>query len=139
MTFTSVHPGGLPKSFEELSAMHPLRPIINDDGLQAADEILDRLAVINRPTKGQAEYLHTLTLLIEDYEREIEENKQPVPALDTLKYLMEVHDLKQTDLAKLLKIGASAASMILSGQRPITADHARKLGKRFSLDPGAFL
>lgn len=47
--------------------------------------------------------------------------------------------MKQTDLAKLLKISASAVSMILSGNRPITANHARTLGKHFGLSPAAFL
>lgn len=29
--------------------------------------------------------------------------------------------------------------MVLRGDRNITADHARTLGKHFNLDPGAFL
>jgi antitoxin component HigA of HigAB toxin-antitoxin module len=29
--------------------------------------------------------------------------------------------------------------MILRGERSITAEHARKLGTRFGLDPGAFI
>jgi plasmid maintenance system antidote protein VapI len=54
-------------------------------------------------------------------------------------YLMEARDLNQADLAKLLKVGASAISMILSGDRPITADHARNLAKYFDISPAAFL
>ena len=52
---------------------------------------------------------------------------------------MQARDVNQADLAKLLKIGPSAVSMILSGARPITADHARNLAKYFGLNPGAFL
>jgi plasmid maintenance system antidote protein VapI len=47
--------------------------------------------------------------------------------------------MTQAELARLLGVGPSAASMILSGDRPITADHARKLAKQFSVDPGLFL
>jgi plasmid maintenance system antidote protein VapI len=47
--------------------------------------------------------------------------------------------MTQSELGKLLGIGPSAVSMIFSGSRPITADHARRLGKRFCVDPGLFL
>ena len=33
----------------------------------------------------------------------------------------------------------SAVSMLLNGERPITAEHARRMGKRFGVNPGAFL
>jgi plasmid maintenance system antidote protein VapI len=52
---------------------------------------------------------------------------------------MQAQTMSQVQLAKLLGIGPSAASMILSGDRPITADHARKLAKHFTLSPAAFL
>jgi plasmid maintenance system antidote protein VapI len=47
--------------------------------------------------------------------------------------------MNQTDLARLLKVGSSAVSMILSGDRPITADHARNLAKYFDVNAAAFL
>jgi len=53
--------------------------------------------------------------------------------------MMEEHRMKQSTLAAKLGISAPAMSLILSGDRPITADHARRLGKIFSLDPGIFI
>jgi plasmid maintenance system antidote protein VapI len=52
---------------------------------------------------------------------------------------MEQTDMKQIELANILGVGRSAVSMIMSGDRPITAEHARALGKRFCVDPGLFL
>ena len=142
MKSTASHlPPELPGSFDELNRLHPLRPVADEVDLENATEVMDRVAVINQPTKDQADYLDTLTLLIEQYEsahRVVKGEKKPRP-LEVLKHLIAVNEMKQADLAKLLRVGPSAVSMILSGQRPITADHARALGRRFAVQPGLFL
>ena len=108
--------------------------------LHNATEVMNRLAVINKPTSGQADYLNTLTLLTEQYESSHypTNEKRPSP-LQALSYLLAANGMKQADLAKLLDVEPSSASMILSGRQPITADHARKLGRRFAVEPGLFL
>ena len=135
-------PVKMPSSFEQLNTLYPLRPINDAIDLRNAGEVIDRLAVLNRRTKDQNDYLETLVLIVEAYEAEeiadaLDSSKSS--GLEALKYLMEVEDMNQADLARLLKVGASAASMILAGDRPITADHARSLGKYFDINPGAFL
>ena len=139
---TSHRPAVMPKTFEQLNALHPLRPINDDVDLSSAEEVMDRLAVLNKRTRDQNDYLQTLILLTEAYEsEEIEDalDRSKSTGSDALKYLMQVHGMKQADLAKLLKLGTSAISMILSGERPITADHARNLGKHFEISPATFL
>jgi HTH-type transcriptional regulator/antitoxin HigA len=139
---TSRLPARMPTDFDELNAMHPLRPINDEIDLKNTQEVVDRLAVLNKRTRDQNDYLETLILVMEAYEaREIADalDFSKSSGLDALKYLMAAHDMEQADLARLLKISASAVSMILSGDRPITADHARNLAKYFSISPAAFL
>lgn len=139
---TSRLPARMPIAFDELNALHPLRPINDEIDLRNAGEVMDRLAVLNKRTRDQNDYLETLVLLVEAYEAaEISDALDPSKSsgLDALRYLMETRDMKQSDLAKLLKVSASAVSMILSGDRPITADHARNLGKYFGLSVAAFV
>jgi antitoxin component HigA of HigAB toxin-antitoxin module len=139
---TSHLPVRMPTRFDELSALHPLRPINDGVDLRNAVEIMDRLAVLDRRTKDQNDYLATLSLLTEAYEAdEVADalDRSKSSGVGALKYLMQGHGMKQGDLARLLNIGPSAVSMILSGDRPITADHARTLGRHFAISPAAFL
>jgi HTH-type transcriptional regulator/antitoxin HigA len=143
MNLSTCHlPTKMPKTFNELNALHALRPINDKPDLQNAERVMDRLALLNKRTKDQNDYIETLILLTEAYEaKEIADamDLSQSSGLDALKYLMQGHGMKQTELAKLLGIGASATSMILAGDRPITADHARTLGKHFGISPAAFI
>src|SRR5438034_11404917 len=118
---TGLLPPKMPKTFNELNALHPLRPINDNIDLENAEQVLDRLAVLNKRTKDQSDYLQTLILLTEAYEAEEIADARDLSkssGLDALKYLMRCNDMKQAELARLLGIGPSAASMILSGDRP---------------------
>jgi antitoxin component HigA of HigAB toxin-antitoxin module len=139
---TSHLPRIIPKTFNELNAIHPLRPINDKIDLKNSEEMLDRLAILNKRTKDQNDYLQTLILLTETFEGDqIQDamNSEKSSGVEALKYLMESAEMSQTSLAKLLKVGASAVSMILSEERPITAGHARALGKHFNISPAVFL
>lgn len=133
---------GILPSYARLIRQFVLRPIRSKADYERASAVLDKLAVRNESTldAGESDYFETLTLLIEAYDRE----HYPMPVkgaspLDTLRFLMAQNGMKQIDLAKLLGIGRSAVSMLLAGDRPITADHARRLADRFSVDAGLFL
>jgi antitoxin component HigA of HigAB toxin-antitoxin module len=139
---TSHLPARMPTRFNELNSLYPLRPINDRIDLKNAGEVIDRLAVLGHRTRDQNDYLATLILLSEAYEaEEIADamDRDKSSGLDALKYLMNGRGMKQADLARLLSLGASAVSMILSGDRPITADHARKLAKHFGVNGGVFL
>lgn len=135
--------GHLPKSFKDLSELLPLRPINDQVDFENACQIMDRLAVIRRPTRDQRDFLETLVLLTESFDKEDNEaalaEADKVSGLELLKYIMGNTEMTQAELAKLLGVGSGAVSMILSGERSITAAHARALGKRFKVDPGAFI
>jgi HTH-type transcriptional regulator/antitoxin HigA len=55
-----------------------------------------------------------------------------------LRFLMQQHDLRQTDLAKIFG-SQSNVSEVLSGKREINARQARILAKRFGVSPAAFI
>ena len=124
----------------ELIAAFPLRPLRTSGDAEAATAILDKLFGRQDVDGGEADYVAVLADLLASYEEEHDAvDSDGVSGLDVLRHLVEANDMKQVELAKLLGIGPSAASMILAGTRPITADHARKLGKRFAVDAGLFL
>jgi antitoxin component HigA of HigAB toxin-antitoxin module len=144
MNKTATHlPKQLPRTFNDLNTLFPLRPIRDAIDLDNAYEILDRLAVINTPTKDQQDYLDTLVLLTEAFDKEDSEAAlaaaDRISGLEMLKYIMENTRMTQASLAKIMRVSEGAVSMILRGSRAITADHARILGKHFKIDAGAFI
>jgi HTH-type transcriptional regulator/antitoxin HigA len=124
----------------DLIRQFPLRPIRTKSEANAATKILDRLFGQEDVDPGEADYVAVLTNLLDAYERE----RDPLyhshaSGLEVLRELVKQHGMKQSTLAAKLGISAPAISLILSGDRPITADHARALGKIFSVEPGAFI
>ncbi len=132
---TAIHPDYL-----KLIRRFPLRPIRNKKDYDAAVQLMDELAVRDEDSlsPGQADYLDTISVLVEKYDDE----QHPIPnatPLAMLKHLMAESGATQGEIARLLEVGSSAMSMILSGSREITANHARVLGRRFAVDPGLFV
>lgn len=123
----------------QLMRRFPLREIRTKKDADAATKVLDRLFREKHDDPGEEAYVHFLTKALEEYEDRHERVPDTATGLDVLRHMMDEHDMKQVELAELLGIGPSAVSMILSAHRPITADHARKLGKRFHVEPGLFI
>ena len=143
MSTTKIKPTGkikLSGRYFELIREFPLRPIRTKAELAAATKILDHLFGRNNADSGEADYLDVLSDLVDAYERDNDPNyDSEATGLEVLQSLMEEHEMKQSTLAARLGISAPAMSLIVSGDRPITADHARNLGKVFSVDPGVFI
>jgi len=79
----------------------------------------------------------TLGTLIEAYEEEHYPIPQTTPA-GVLRFLMEEHDLKQSDLK--LEIGSQGVvSEILNGKRQLNTRQIKELSKRFHVSPAVFL
>ena len=132
--------GRLSDRYLDLIRQFPLRPLRSEADLKEATGILDRLFGREDVDPGEEDYVHVLAGLVEEYEAEraaIDVSK--ISAVDLLRHLMDERGMSQIELARLLGVGASAVSMILSGQRPLTAEHARRLGRHFALNPGVFL
>jgi HTH-type transcriptional regulator/antitoxin HigA len=95
------------------------------------DKIGDRE---NHPLMG---LLDAVTIFARDYEGRNIEIPDAEPS-SVLRLLMEQHDLRQTDLAKIFGF-QSNVSEILNGKREINARQARVLGKRFGVSPAIFI
>jgi HTH-type transcriptional regulator/antitoxin HigA len=74
--------------------------------------------------------------LIEDYESE-HHPLPPVPGIDALKFLIEQHGLKQSDLSDIGSQGV--VSEILAGKRALNIRQVQALSRRFSVAADTFL
>ena len=129
----------LPKTFDGLNALWPLRPIRDDVDLSNAQEVVDALAVLPTRSRDQKDYLETLSTLIEKYEQEQGTfNDDDASVLDVLKFLMEGRAMSASDLGRLLgnrELGAA----ILRGNRQLSKANILKLAEHFAVSPALFL
>ena len=100
-------------------------------------ELLEELISLPRPKRD----LHTKKLIklltnnLEVYECRVNPSNK-ARAVDVLLFLMDQHELTQADLPE---IGSqSLVSKIINGERKLTAEHIRKLSKRFHVSPAVF-
>jgi HTH-type transcriptional regulator/antitoxin HigA len=130
-------PRQVPGSYWELVKRFPLICIRDDDHLDEALEVLDRLLKQVRD-EGAQEYLDVLTELVGAYEDE----HVPIPDVseaDVLRELIRSNGLGQMELAKAVGISQSTISNILNGTRQLTKGQVIKLAKFFHVSPAAFL
>jgi HTH-type transcriptional regulator/antitoxin HigA len=120
------------------TAISPLLSLRNEQEYDGAVERLNRLLDEVGTDEQHPLYtlLDTLGTLIHAYEEE----HHPIPAcsgVDVLRFLMEEHDLTQSDLPEIGSQGV--ISEILQGQRELNVRQIRALAKRFHVSPGVFI
>ena len=72
------------------------------------------------------------------YDEEHYEQLEKATGVDALKFLMEQHDLKQTDLKN--EIGSQGVvSEILNGKRQLNVTQIKKLSERFQVSTTTFI
>jgi len=102
--------------------------------VQLLDGVIDEVG--DDESHPLASLMETLGSLIESYEArsipEIEGNPT-----DTLKFLMEEHGLKQSDLSEIGSQGI--VSEILAGKRQLNVRQIKLLSKRLSVSPVVFM
>jgi HTH-type transcriptional regulator / antitoxin HigA len=124
----------------ELIRKFPLRPIHSKRDLAKGMKIAGHLASYDEGSlsRGEQDYLDTLTVLIEDYQRRHTPELPKVSPLAMLKHLMEENGMNVSELGRV--IGSQTnASLILSGKRSISKRVMALLSERFGVDPSAFL
>lgn len=127
----------LPDTYFDLVKEFPLTHIKDDNHLDMAQEMIDRLLKEDLD-KGAQEYLDVLTDLVESYE----EGHVAIPDVseaDVLRELMRANSLSQTKLAKTVGISQSTLSAVLNGRRSLTREQVIKLAQIFHISPAAFL
>ncbi len=124
----------------DLVRQHPLKKIRTESDHAEALKASGRLIALERKlSSGEGEYLDALVILIREYEAGHHDSSLPkAKGVDVLKHLMAGHGMTQRQLAGLLDVGESAASMILSGARELTKSHIVVLARRFGVGVGAF-
>jgi antitoxin component HigA of HigAB toxin-antitoxin module len=128
----------LPKTFTDLNRVLPLRPIHDDVDLANAQDVMDALAVIAKPTRDQADYLETLTTLVEAYESRDPIETGDIRPIDALKSLLEANEMSGSDLGRILG-NRELGPAILRGDRQLSKAHIVKLCAHFKVGPQLFL
>jgi HTH-type transcriptional regulator/antitoxin HigA len=83
-------------------------------------------------------FMDLLTDAIHRYENQIYGPPAKVSPLEMLKYFMDAHNLKQTDLKEIFGSQGNV-SQVLKGEREINLHHARKLAERFQVSTSIFV
>jgi antitoxin component HigA of HigAB toxin-antitoxin module len=116
-----------------------LRPINDKADFENAQEVADALAVLDRRTKDQDEYLESLSQLMEHYEN----SRSPIldaglTPIEVLTYLMGSREMSESDLGRLLG-ERSLGNALLSGRRAMSKAHIRLLADYFKVSADLFL
>lgn len=115
-----------------------LRPIDNDQELDAAICVVDQLLDQAQLSQPEQDYLDVLSDLIETYEAK----SIPKPKLndsDMLQALLQLQEVSQSELAHETGIAESTISEVLKGHRKLNRRHIGKLASFFGVDPGVFI
>lgn len=129
----------LPRDYAALCLLHLPRPIHDKREYENTLEIAEAFAGFeSNMTADQEDYFDLLCTLLETWEAAHVQWRKVTP-LETLKHLLEEHDLSATDLSRLLAASRQLGPMILCGERAITADLARALGAHFGISAGVFI
>jgi len=83
-----------------------------------------------------APVMETIGNLIENYEEREYKIKEASP-IDALKYLMQEHGLKQSDLKEIGSQGV--VSEILAGKRSLNLEQIKKISNKFHVSPLVFI
>lgn len=125
-----------PDTYFNLIKKFPLKPITNDDQLDAAIEFLNK--TMSGPSdQGTDDYVDVLSDLIGKYEDEHVIIEYPGDAA-MLQHLMESRQVNQADVSKSTGIAKSTISEVLSGKRQLTRPQVATLAKYFKVDQGVF-
>ena len=126
----------LPKNYLGLCQRYVPRPLHDAADYAAARQAIEPLVGFeDRLNTDQVDYLEAVSSFIEAYDQE--RVKWPKgKALDTLKFLLEQHDLSAADLSRILGSDRSLGAKLLRGERRLTVGHIRTLARRFNVEPG---
>lgn len=124
------------KSYIDLLAEFPPRPIHSDSELEAVQTVIDELIDRGKLNSDEEDYLSLLGTLVHQYE----EIHHPIPdiyGVELIEALLEEFDLKQKDLVPIFKT-ESIVSAVLNGHRKLMTEHIEKLANFFHVSPAAF-
>jgi HTH-type transcriptional regulator / antitoxin HigA len=122
----------------ELVRRFPLRPIRDEEALDAATSMIDELLKLPELTAEEDDYLDVLGDLVEKYEAQAHLFPE-APACDVLRYLMDCRGLSEVALAKDLGMPTSDISEVLAGKRDLNQADIARLADYFGVSPEILL
>ncbi len=129
------------QAWHELQSRTPvkLHPVENEHHYRAMVNLINKLIeqIGDRESHYLMDLLDIATLFVRDYEERNIEIPEAEPRA-VLRFLMEQHDLRQSDLAGPFG-SQSNVSEVLNGNREINARLAQALGSLFGVSPAAFI
>ena len=123
---------GFNRTYTQLIANFPPRPIASDKQFWATQDQIDTLLSKLHLTVDEQDYLTVLSMLIEQYEDE-HEPEITLQGIRLIRALMDEQELYQRDLVKPVFKTDSIASAVLNGKRRLTVEHIDKLAAYFDL------
>jgi HTH-type transcriptional regulator/antitoxin HigA len=129
----------LPTTFAALARLMVPHAIKNEADYDKTVAVMNRLAVLDRPTTGQRQYLDTLAVLVEAYDEE--HNRIDVSNADpiqVLKSILDEHGLTASDLGRMLG-NRELGGKILRGDRELSKGHIATLTQRFKVSADLFI
>ena len=126
------------RDYRRLRAVLPVGPLRTGRDYRHAAATLDRIIdLIGDDEKHPlAELAEILSVFIEKYDEEHFPLRAAAPA-QVVEFLMEQHDLRQSDLPEIGSQGV--VSEVLAGKRALNAAQIRRLAKRFGISPEVLL
>jgi HTH-type transcriptional regulator / antitoxin HigA len=126
------------QEYRRLRAVVPLGTLRTKKDYAHATDMLDAiLDEIGEDEKHPlAELADALSVFVEKYETEHVRIPEAKPAV-VLKFLMQQHDLRQSDLPEIGSQGV--VSEVLAGRRELNARQIKRLATRFGVSPAVFV
>ena len=124
-------------AWDNFHAASNIGHIANDRDYEASTRLADEL--VDEGAMEEDHPQHSLFMLLSDLIYAYDQRHYPMPkvqGVQVLRFLMDQHGLKQTQLPEIGR--QSAVSEILAGKRSLTVDHIRNLSTRFGISPNSF-
>jgi len=118
----------------------PLLPITNKKEHEAAKEMIVELTKRDgKLSTTEIGYGKVLVQLIQTYERQlVGDYFEDVSGDDALEYLLNEHQMKQTEAAEIAGISKQNLNDFLKGRRPLTKEARARLAAHFKVNPEVF-
>lgn len=132
---------GLIRAWHGLRARAPdFGPIKNERAYVRMHALMETILEIVSDDEDHelADLLDIVSTLVAQYEEAHHPELPPVEPREVLRFFMEQHDLRQSDLTSELG-SQSIVSEILSGRRDLNTRQIKALAKRFSVSPAVFI
>jgi antitoxin component HigA of HigAB toxin-antitoxin module len=126
--------------YMKLVARCPLLPITNKKEHDAAKEMIVELTKRDgKLSLTEIGYGKVLVQLIQAYERHIVGDFfESLSGEEVLEYLLNEHQLKQTEAAEIAGISKQNLNDFLKGRRALTKEARVRLAAHFKVNPGVF-